>query len=241
MQVDETKLLKKIEKWRLKRAEAVELGNGPAALRGEVTMLFHAVPRNSLRRFPVTESWLMTEQEIRHLYVPHQATHRRYNADGFLGTAQIGNDAGAFGYTQLFRSGIVEYADSNCFRSPTAGCDPMILGQELEQHIVNCYQDVVDRGRRLAQTDTVYIGISLVGIAGKAFFSTISGLEFQRSGGTDRNIFISPEVLADIKEPEDVPYTTTLLPLVDTMWQVGGLAQTPFRRKSDWRPFEERR
>src|ERR1019366_1946983 len=107
-------------------------------LRGQVTMLFHAVPRNSLTRRLMGESWRLPDQEKAHLYVPHSATQLRYNADGFIASAQAGNEPGAFGYTQLFRTGITEYADSNCFGTPMAGLEPMTLGQNLEQEIVNC-------------------------------------------------------------------------------------------------------
>jgi hypothetical protein len=237
---EESKLLEKIEAWRLRRAEMVSDGMGPVRLRGQVTMLFHAVPRNSLTRRLMRESWRLPDQERLNLYVPCQATRQRYNEDGYIASAQAGNEPGAFAYTQLFRSGIAEYADSNCFGSPMAGFEPMILGQRLEQEIVNCYKDVIDRVRRTEQNEPVYIGISLIGIAGKVFFSTVSGSVFPRTGSLDRNIFISPEVLANIDDPEDLPYARTLLPLVDTMWQVDGIAQTPFRRKGDWKPFEDR-
>jgi|GEM_PF-4218499 hypothetical protein len=32
-------------------------------------------------------------------------------------------------------------------------------------------------------------------------------------------------------------HTKTLLPLVDTMWQVAGLEGTPFKPKGEWNPF----
>lgn len=49
--------------------------------------------------------------------------------------------------------------------------------------------------------------------------------------------FVSPEVFVDLNEPEDKPYGKTLLPLVNTMWQLAGRESTPYMRDENWDPF----
>jgi hypothetical protein len=231
---EQRKLHEAIERWRSQRAELVVSGGGPVQLVGPVTMLFHAIPALAFNRDVLRATWTVPEHEKNHIHVPHGATAFRYNADGFLCLAS-GTEAGAHGYTQLFRSGIVEYSDSYCYGPAMAGRD-MIFGQELEKQMVNCYKDALSRFRTGGQPEPVYVGFSLIGIADRSFYSTARHSIFQQSF-IRQNIFTSPEVFMNVTDGEESPFGRTLLPLVDTMWQVGGRAGTPFRSKGEWNPF----
>jgi len=230
-------LLERIGKWRAHRADLAEQGKGPARLASSVTMLFHVIPSDSLARKALQEPWRITETEKNQIYVPHRASNTSYNADGFLSSAEVGDQSGAYGYTQIFRSGIVEYADSNCF-GPTAGSGNMIWGQAIEGQMVRCYEDAIGRLRKQEQNEDVYAGFSLIGLANKHFFSTSRMLPFSRTVVRDTdNIFNSPEVLVNLNDRDESPYSNALLPLVDTMWQVAGREGSPFRRNGVWDPF----
>ena len=119
----------------------------------------------------------------------------------------------------------------------------MILGQYLEQEMVRHYENATDWLRSSGSTSPVYIGFCLLGIASKSFFSTIRGLMVgSRSVSPVINIFISPETIADPKKEEQSPYGETLLPLVDTMWQLAGYESSPFNiPREGWMPFREYR
>jgi hypothetical protein len=130
----------------------------------------------------------------------------------------------------------MEYADSQIYFPVSQGGAEMILGQEIEKQIVNCYEDAVNRMRRLGRTGIAYAGLSLIGVMGKNIYSRGG-----HWGSVDQpirgNIFNSPEVLVDINDAEDSPYANTLLPLVDTMWQAGGREGTPQKTADEWTPF----
>ena len=141
-------------------------------------------------------------------------------------------------YTQLFRSGIVEYGFSNFYHPPMDLQESMIMGQGLEKQMVHCYQDAVQRHRKQGGVGYAYIGFSLVGIQGKSFFVTLMAWS-DRDSKIRQNIFTSPEAYVDLSIPEEPPFERTLRPLVDTLWQVGGREQTPFLRDGKWEPFRE--
>ncbi len=101
-----------IRRWRSHRADLVARGEGPVAIAGMVTTLFHVIPASAFSHTILRESWKLPEEDKNHIHVPHGINSYRYNADGFLGLAQAGNDDHA--YTQVFRSGIIEYADGHC-------------------------------------------------------------------------------------------------------------------------------
>jgi len=234
-------LREKIDLWRSHRAELAKRNAGPTPLASRVTMLFHVIPVSAFNRGVLRESWNIPPQERFKIYVPHGATNYRYNGDGFLATAQVGAEPVAFGYTQLFRFGSTEYADSQCYLQPFAGTKEMILGVDLERQMVKCYEDAITRLRNFGLSGGLYVGFSLIGIADKAFYSTPMRVATGRQDIIRDDIFTSPEVLVDIGESASYPYSATLLPLVDTMWQVAGLEGTPFKSGETWDPFRELR
>jgi hypothetical protein len=230
-----------IERWRLRRVEMAKNGKGPIGFPDGPAMLFHAIPASAFVRDPLRESWSVPQQEMLGIYVPHAGASGQYNADGYLRFADTGEKTKAYGYTQLFRSGITEYADASIFYPPMANVGSMILGQVLEQEIVKCYQDAIGRFRRQGRADHFYVGLSLIGIAGKSIFSTFMRVATARNAVITQDSFTSPEVFVDANQPEEFPYGKTLLPLIDTMWQVGGLACSPFKPAGVWNPFGEYR
>jgi hypothetical protein len=231
------RFLKALAGWRADRTQLIAANEGPVKLSGTVMMLIHIVPISALLRDVLREPWSVQEEDKQSGFVPHTGNASHYNSDGFLRFASTGREANAYGYTQLFRSGIAEYADGHCY-GPT-GAGEGIYGQILEQQIVKCYEDARDRFRRQSRSEPFYIGFSLIGIANKQFHWTMTRVVWGPSPIRE-NLVISPVILADIEIAEERPYPATLLPLVNTMWQVAGLEQTPFRRNGVWEPFIER-
>lgn len=232
---EQHELSQTIARWRSGRSESIAEGLWPVpSLVGEVTFLFHVIPASAFTVDEVlNESWRFPEEEKSQLYVPYGITNYRYNADGFLGTAEVGSRQ--YGYTQVFRSGITEYADNNCF-GPVAVGGSQILGQQIEKQMVSCYKDAKTRFRKQGEIGPLYAGFSLIGIANKLMYATPS-LSFFDRNPIRSNVFTSPEVLVDITEPEEYPFRKALLPLADTMWQVGGREGSPFKPSGIWQPF----
>jgi hypothetical protein len=117
----------------------------------------------------------------------------------------------------------------------------MVLAQELEREMVHCYKDAVIRHKKQGRSEPLYVGFSLIGIEEKQFFFNVSSLAVPAKSTIRQNVFTSPEVLVDPNEPEEQPFEKTLLPLVDTLWQVGGYQGTPCKRQGTWKPFDEYR
>jgi hypothetical protein len=235
---EQSELSQTIKRWRSHRAELIAHSEGPIpSLSGEVTVLFHMIPASAFIMDDVLRgSWRFPESEKLRVHVPHGITNHRYNADGFLGTVQAGDQV--FGYTQVFRSGITEYADGHCSGPVAVGGPPQILGQEIEKQMVSCYRDAITRFRAEGRTEPLYVGFSLIGIRNKLIYATPSQSIFNQNRILI-DIFNSPEVLVDITEPEEHPYRKTLLPLADTMWQVAGREGSPFKPNGVWEPFKE--
>lgn len=148
-----------IRQWRSYRTQLAALGQGPLPTSPKVTFLFHAIPASSLARDVLRKNWSISEDEKYKVYCPQGGYDFRYNADGFLRASMAGKEPN--GYTQVFRSGMMEYADMYCCYPPNSNAEAHIIGQRLEQQTVNCYQDSLARFRAEGRTEPVYIGFSL--------------------------------------------------------------------------------
>lgn len=239
---EQGELREAIAAWRAHRVDLIQQKRGPISLSDDVVMLFHVIPADAFTPGAFTEVWRVPESEKKDVYVPNGNYYQRYNADGFLchsNRAIAGRSEkpdGYWGYTQLFRSGIVEYAFSNFYRPPMGLQNPLIDGQEVEQTMVRCYADAVGRFHREGRTGVVYIGFSMIGIEDKQIFSTLmtwSGNDF----GIRQETMTSPEVMVDLSEQEERPYPRSMRPLVDTFWQLDGREGTPFIPNGEWNPF----
>ena len=110
-----------------------------------------------------------------------------------------------------------------------------IWAQEIEKEIVRCYGEALARFRSQERAQLLFAGLCLTGNEEKCFHINEVSPD---SDSIRRNVFISPEILVDINEPEETPFAKTLLPLIDTMWQMAGDEGTPFRDKAgSWTPF----
>lgn len=230
-----------IDRWRRERAELTMQELGPAVLATNVNMLFHVIPASAFSRELLREPWRVGKQDEYKVYVPSGGGQFRYNADGYLASAPGRPAPNVSGYTQIFRSGITEYAGSNIFH-PTGGYTrgPAILGQEIEKEVVYCYQDALQRLRRQGRTGGIYVGMTLLGIKEQSFF-TYAAPHGSPEYPIRSDVFHSPIVFADLADDEKQPYRATLLPLVDTMWQVGGWSGTPHVLDGNWVPFYQSR
>ena len=231
--------------WRANRLDLVEQRRGPVVLDGEVAMLFHIIPADAFTPGMFSETWRMSQDQRKEIFVPTGNYHQRYNADGFLCHSNraiagrpVEKTDGYRAYTQLFRSGIVEYAFSTFYRHPIGLQIPLIDGQDVEQTLVQCYGDAVGRYQREGRPGIAYVGFSMVGIEDKQIFSTLR-LWSPREHGTRirQDTFMSPEIMVDLSEPEKRPYARTLRPLVDMLWQLDGIEETPFTMNGEWDPF----
>jgi hypothetical protein len=231
-----------IASWRAHRLDLTEQRRGPVLLEGEVAMLFHIIPADAFTPGMFTEAWRLPQDQKKEVFVPYGNYNQQYNADGFVcysSRAVVGppqKTDGYWGYTQLFRSGIVEYGFSHFYRPPIGFQGPLIRGQEVEQAIVQCYEDGIRRFQRAGRTGVAYVGFSIVGIEDKQIFSSSMTWD-RRESGIRQNTFISPEVMVDLSELDELPYSRILRPLVDTFWQLDGRERTPFTPNGEWDPF----
>ena len=158
--------------------------------------------------------------------VSYTAHFSRYNADGLLLALDGDAKSEKQSYLQVFKDGRLEYGDSNLMNSKF---QDEIPGALLEEAIVRTFGSAMDLLQILGVSEPFFVSLTLVGVKGKkmALPSHPSYLAFPQLGKFDRDVIVFPDVRVE-KVGEGSPYPTTLLPIVNSMWQAAGLQQSPY-------------
>jgi len=182
-------------------------------------LLFHFISAAALmtdeqpmpRRFD-TGKW-----PIHDLLMSLTSQFSRYNADGLL-MASSKTMSGS-SYLQVFRDGILEYGDSEILGANGPGGFP---SKTLEQKLVATFKKALTLLKLLEVPSPIYVTLTLIGVRGREL---ATGYKLYNnnylSRPFDRDVILSPDVEVRNLE-EGHPYPTTLLPIVNAMWQAAG-------------------
>jgi hypothetical protein len=150
------------------------------------------------------------------------------NADGILLTSRKTTDGGC-SYLQVFKDGSLEYGDSYVLRWNGRGSIPSGM---LEEKLVATFERALSLLKSLEVAPPIFVTLTLIGVKG-AKLATPYYTEGYESHPIDRDVVVCPDV--EIQNAlEDNPYPTTLLPIVNSVWQAAGIAQSLYIRRDEW-------
>jgi hypothetical protein len=221
----------RLRAWKVGRIAKAVAGDGPVALQG-TAILLHIISASAL----TGEQWLprIVDQRNWQLFQlmslpggPH-----RYNADGYLVASGRLND-GSASYLQIFRDGSLEYGDSN-LTTPSQGT--AIPSANVEVGIIRALTHGLQLVRAMDTPDPIFVTLSLIGAKGRQMALPNYGPQFgYLSPPFDRDVIVAPDVLLQNVE-EGHPYPSTLLPVINSIWQAAGLPESPYIRSDGaWR------
>jgi hypothetical protein len=214
----------RLRTWKADRISKAISGEGPVGLTG-ARLLFHFVPASalttdgqSLPRMFDTAQWVR-----RRLLMSLSPEYSRYNADGFLLTSKSETAERGRSYLQVFKDGALEYGDSYVLKMNNRDSMPVAT---LEERLVSTFEQSVALLKDLDVSPPLYVSLTLIGVKG-ARFATPSRMDRdgESSDPIDREVVVCPDV--EVQQfTEERPYQTTLLPIVNSIWQAAGIAQS---------------
>jgi hypothetical protein len=90
--------------------------------------------------------------------------------------------------------------------------------------------------KQLGAAEPLFVSLTLVGIKNRELALPSSAIRFKSTSEPfDRDVVSSPDVRVQ-NLSEESPFTTTLLPIVDSIWQAGGMKHSPYRQDGVWNP-----
>jgi hypothetical protein len=227
----------RLRSWKADRIGKAIAGEGPIPLEGS-QILFHFVSASALtdgeQSLPRIFDIPTLEVKCRLLYMSAQTM--RYNADGLLVLSnQTKNKRQS--YLQIFRDGSLEYADTGMFDTANGISVP---SQVFEQKIAETFTNAVWLLRELQVAEPIFVTLTLLGMKGRTMALPRN---LQVYGFTtepfDRDVILCPDMLME-NLAEGPPYPSTLLPVVDAVWQAAGRDRTPYlhEREGVWKSKE---
>lgn len=223
----------RLQAWKATRIAKAVAGDGPVTFQG-AAILLHLISASALTgeyAFP-----RIVDQRNWQLFQPMSLSggEYRYNADGYLIASQRLPD-GSVSYLQIFREGSLEYGDSyvtSAFRQTA------IASANVETSIVITLGHALQLLRALETPEPIFLTLTLIGAKGRqmALPQHYGGAPHGHlSPAFDRDVIVAPDVLLQNVE-EGQPYPSTLLPVINSLWQAAGLPQSPYIRNDGvWR------
>jgi Putative DNA-binding domain len=221
----------RLRDWKADRISKAISGNGPVQLAG-AQLLFHFVPAATVAadnvQFPrMFDTNKLSSMRLLMCLSPQTS---RYNADGLLFVSQRTTD-NAQSYLQLFKDGALEYGDSYVFNSYGAA---HIASQTFEGKIVKTFARALNLLSMLAVSSPIYVGLTLIEMKGRTMALPFYNINYERqSDPFDRDVILCPDVLIS-DGPDDEPFSETLLPIVNSVWQAAGMEKSPYINDGRW-------
>jgi hypothetical protein len=158
----------------------------------------------------------------------------RFNIDGFVRSTRTEYNATTdFGYTQVFRNGIVETVDTSLLminawnRSKfNSQVDPKAFdGERYERKIVVAVKRYLELQKFLGSNPPFFVMVSFLGVKGYkiALQRSVHHIA-EYTSEIDRNNLIIPEVMI---EDFDVNVAGALRPIFDAVWNAAGSESSP--------------
>ncbi len=211
----------RLRAWKADRIAKAIAAEGPIPLLGS-KLLFHFVSAALLNeellgtpRSYAAQTWgsdanLMT----------YGAEIRRYNADGYLLASGQHSD-GKSSYLQIFREGALEYGDGYALDSYGKAAVP---SRVFEEKLARTFEWAISLLKRLDISDPIFVAVTLIGMKGRTMALPQDAARFSyESEPFDRDVISTPDVSL---EPEAL--VSSLLPLINYVWQAAGQERTPY-------------
>jgi hypothetical protein len=226
----------RLREWKADRIAKALTGEGPALLKGPA-MLLHFVSGAALN----SESVALPRTFDAVKWGPEQSLisfmpqFTRYNADGYLLVLEA-TASQKQSYLQIFKDGRLEYGDSYMFNGVSVDAIP---SQILESGIVKTFGNAIQLLSTLEIPGPLFVSLTLIGMKGKPM--AMPTFPYVADRGSfhntfDRDVIVCPDIRVE-KLDEGYPYPTTLLPIINSVWQAAGVKRSPFTDPDGtWRP-----
>jgi hypothetical protein len=214
-------LSERVRNFRAERVLKIAAGETPVPLEEGAKLVLHLIPLDSF--IPAkTVNIAMKEAIVFNLgVIIGESIVRRYNLDGVLLYSTESGTAGADGYTQIFRNGIIEAVDTRIFRARLEDRTPYIPSPGLEKCLADAVKRYLSGLANLEIPPPLFGFITLLGLQGyklalrrKPPFPDCISPHF-----IDRNTLEIPELF--VEDLTAIP-AVILKPAFDALWNAAG-------------------
>jgi schlafen family protein len=226
----------RIRDFRVDRISHIRSGETPIPLIGGPCIALHIIPiagfgagtQYDVLKLEANVNTLRTLAPIFQEF----GEHKRINLDGLVVFPYRTREEKTQGYTQIYRSGVVEAVDASIFNSSgfIESAPRPLASQILEKGLIDAVVRFVGVLRSLPVDPPLVVMLSLIDV--KGYSMALAGLSFHNmTVPFDRNVVMIPELLI---ESLDVNIPRKLKPMLDSLWNVVGERESPYYTNGEW-------
>lgn len=205
----------RIENFRAERIMRIAARETPMPLAQAPVVVLHFVPMGAFARGATVEvrefAWKSRVGQLQ--TIAGGFTSWRYNFDGLF-TYYEEDSATAMSYVQVFRSGVIEAADTYCV-SGRVTPESIIPITTFEQKLISALPNMLEALRFLGAEPPVFLMMTLLGVKGHRIHGGVP---------IDRDMLALPETVI---ESLDADPGSILKPLIDAVWNASGHERSP--------------
>lgn len=217
---------KRIKDFVNERIAKVIANETPVSLNDGAQVLLHMIPLSAFREKRDCFH-LASKLQIRPMHADYGFTPR-INLDGVLSFQNAGDEK-AFGYTQVYRNGIIETIDSMLLNTNAK----LIPRSHVEKEIVKTFTEYLPMIDQLELDYPLVCILTLIGVRGFTF-SLRPRAYLRDKHEIDRDVVIAPDVVLNERPAKPA---SSLKPIFDAIWQAAGFPKSPnYNEKGEWAP-----
>lgn len=221
----------RIRRYRQERVSTVTANHGWVSIMGGGQLILHVLPLaafGSGLQIDPADAYVLTEDFAP---IASEGFSPRFNFDGFI-NVRGGRDC--YGYTQVFRNGVIE-ATKSAMKGEWQG-SYYLPAQSLGDQIFHVLPKYLQGLRKLGVPSPLVVMLTLSGINGAYLRVGNSMWQNDQGGPFRRDELVLPEiVIHDYGTPEE--YQAALRPAFDALWNAAGFARSSFFTEDGrWNP-----
>ncbi len=222
----------RIRQFRDLRIGTIQQGRGPTVLPGDGRLFLHLVPLSAPAILASVDlDWVYKNHRS---FRPLGATGMtpRFNLDGVI---NMRGGEQCFGYTQVFRSGIVEATKASILIDWRG--TPILHAGEITIQIVESIETYLDGLNALGVSPPIVVMISFDGVsrAKLGLKGYDNRLEEINTFPTNEPLLLPEIVINDYGPPQE--YSRAIRPAFDVLWNGAGFSRcTHYNNDGDWAP-----
>jgi len=209
-----------IERARSFRTERMKRFTGIGTTLGYGRFIFHIIPLSAVSTTTTIEAKRIYENHSAFQPLAYMGMTSHYNFEGVINVRSGGIN---LGYTQIFRSGIVEAVLAKLVIS--SGGKNHIDGLVLEQNFFAVFSNYINGLKTLDIEPPLVLMLTLEGVNG-CYYLVIRDKERQLIP-FDRNVIYLPECIIE-EFGDDANYHRAIKPAFDSLWNAVGYSESQF-------------
>lgn len=230
-------LATRMRDFRTQRLADLKSGESPVSMEGEATTALHVMPLSAFDS-PSQNLDLTPALNRRRIQPMQMGGQARRNFDGVLSASHMVRDEGPSpkSYALIFRSGIIEAADSQLLwpdyseRDRTDRIIPILM---FERALLETLEEYMKLLSALDIEGPIFVALSLLDVGG--YVIPRDGVTTRASQPIDRADLVIPEIMAESPHMGRDGIGQLIKPIYDSIWNACGLAGSPYYDDGYWR------